>query len=445
MPIEAAIEMLQGMYGTVLRADKLAKQLPVQWIEEALNQSGSATVRRRRLPMEQVVWVVIGMALVRNRPITEVVSKLDLSLPSDKEVAPSSITAARQRLGADALQWLCEKSASTWDKRAEHQDFHGLDVYAMDGVLFHCFDSATNEKEFGKASGAGYGPGGYPLCRMVTLSSVKTHLVTASALGGYRDSEHALLGQVLDKVPEKSVVVLDKNFHAMPVLWAFEQLGSERHFLVPAKKNTVTEKLAELGKGDYLVEIKASAGARKTHPELPASMQVRACWLRHPKTNKRMWFLTSLRDPKRYPRSHIGKLYRQRWEIEISYHEMKTHMLEAKPTLRSKKPDGVKQELWGMLLAYNLIRYWILSVAQKRRCSPLRISFVMVMRMIVDEWMFCAIGTPGSIPKKLQELEKQTALFILPKRKKKRSYPRAIKFKSSKYPKKIPTSRQLEP
>ncbi|QQR91460.1 MAG: transposase [Myxococcales bacterium] len=89
-----------------------------------------------------------------------------------------------------------------------------------------------------------------------------------------------------------------------------------------------------------------------------------------------MWLLTSLVDPKLYPRSHMTKLYRQRWEIELGYDDMKTHLLDATSTLRSKKPEGVKQELWGMLLAQNLIRYWILSVAQKRRCSPLRISFV---------------------------------------------------------------------
>ncbi|QQR91478.1 MAG: hypothetical protein IPJ88_07070 [Myxococcales bacterium] len=101
---------------------------------------------------------------------------------------------------------------------------------------------------------------------------------------------------------------------------------------------------------------------------------------------------------------------------------------------RQLRLEGVIQELWGLLLAQNLIRYRILSVAQKRRCSPLRISFVIVMRMIALEWMFCAIVTPGSIPKKLIALQKQTELFILPTRKKKSSCPRALKSKSSKYP-----------
>ncbi|QQR91479.1 MAG: transposase domain-containing protein [Myxococcales bacterium] len=108
MPSETSIETLYGMYGHVLRADKRAKQLPYEWIGQALEQTGSATVRRLRLPMEQVIWVLIGMALVRDRPTSEVVRELDLSLPSDKEVAKSSITQARQPVGVEPLQWLCE-------------------------------------------------------------------------------------------------------------------------------------------------------------------------------------------------------------------------------------------------------------------------------------------------------------------------------------------------
>jgi hypothetical protein len=73
----------------------------------ALTLTGTATVRRRRLPAEQVLWLVVGMALFRNLSIDEVVRELELALPSDDgEVVPSAIAQARERLGPDPVQWL---------------------------------------------------------------------------------------------------------------------------------------------------------------------------------------------------------------------------------------------------------------------------------------------------------------------------------------------------
>jgi len=89
-----------------------------EWIERALTVTGTATLRRRRLPAEQVVWVVMGMALCRNRPIHEVISKLDLALPEARgaiPVARSAISKARQRVGSEPLRWLFEHSAEQWE------------------------------------------------------------------------------------------------------------------------------------------------------------------------------------------------------------------------------------------------------------------------------------------------------------------------------------------
>ncbi|MCG8425305.1 MAG: transposase domain-containing protein [Proteobacteria bacterium] len=82
-----------------------ARDVAPEWIDEALHLKGTATVRRRRLPMEQVPWLVIGMALCRDRPITEVVAKLDLALPSPSSptVAPSAVVQARARLGESPM------------------------------------------------------------------------------------------------------------------------------------------------------------------------------------------------------------------------------------------------------------------------------------------------------------------------------------------------------
>ena len=196
----------------------------------------------------------------------------------------------------------------------------------------------------------------------------------------------------------RSQSILDKNFHGVPFLWALTTSGPERHFLLPAKKNAVTTLKENLGKNDYLVELNASAESRKKYPLMPKTLTVRAIRYRHFKTGKWAWLLTSLTDPKRYLRKVLVALYKKRWEVEISYDEIKTDLAQRKETLRSKTPQGVLQELWGLLLAYNLIRLQMWRVAVKAKLSPLRISFIASLRFIQDEWLWCSIASPEVDP-----------------------------------------------
>ena len=69
-------------------------------------------------------------------------------------------------------------------------------------------------------------------------------------------------------------------------------------------------------------------------------------------------------DTEAFMGDEIVDLYSQRWEIELGYREMKQHLLDSEFTLRSKKSDMVKQELWGVLLCYNLIRYQMVRMAK---------------------------------------------------------------------------------
>jgi len=62
-------------------------------------------------------------------------------------------------------------------------------------------------------------------------------------------------------------------------------------------------------------------------------------------------------DPMRFPGADIVELYSHRWEIELGYREMKHSLQQHRLTMRSKKAAGIRQELWGVLLAYNLLRW----------------------------------------------------------------------------------------
>src|SRR5450432_2410446 len=150
--------------------------------------------------------------------------------------------------------------------------------------------------------------------------------------------------------------------------------------------------------------------------------------------------LTSLLDPVAYPAAEVVALYHERWEIELGYDEVKTDMLERQEAIRSRTPKGVAQELWGVALAYNLVRLEMERVADEADVEPSRISFVMALRLIRDEWMWtAATNSSGASPRDLRELREDVGRFVLPPRRA-RTYPRAVKIKMSNYPRKRPAT-----
>ena len=96
--------------------------------------------------------------------------------------------------------------------------------------------------------------------------------------------------------------------------------------------------------------------------------------------------LTSLLDPEEYPAAEIVALYHERWEIELGYDEIKTHMLARQETIRSKTPQGVRQEIWGIAIAYNLVRLEMERAADEAKVEPTRISFVYALSLVCREW-----------------------------------------------------------
>ncbi len=84
-------------------------------------------------------------------------------------------------------------------------------------------------------------------------------------------------------------------------------------------------------------------------------------------------------------------------------------------------------------MAYNLVRLEMAQIATEARVPPNRISFVMALNLIRDEWSWCVHTSPGAIPRHLRDLREKVARFVLPPRRAARSYPRAVKLKMSSY------------
>lgn len=166
------------------------RNLDPVWIEAALSATGTATLRRRRLPVEEVIWGLFsGMALFRERPMEDIVSKLDLALPgSGATVARSSVVQARQRLGSEPMKWLFERSASAWaHASADAHRWRGLALYGIDGSTLRVPDTPENRAHFGGQSGRNGTPrAAIPMVRVVALMALRSHLLAGAWLGPYR-------------------------------------------------------------------------------------------------------------------------------------------------------------------------------------------------------------------------------------------------------------------
>lgn len=418
---------------------KFVASLNPEWIEQALAATGTATIRRRRLPAEQVVWLVIGMCLFRDQSMVALVDALDLALPGSRgvRVAPSSIVQARERLGDEPLRWVFERTAQTWaHASARAHAWRGLALYGADGTTVRVPDSTENRAAFGGQKTRWESTSGYPLVRLVTLMALRSHLLAGARFGAYGTDERTYAAELWSLVPDHSLTIVDRLFLAAKTLLGIERGGSDRHWLTRARATSKWTRVKRLAPGDELVEMEVSSEARRQDPSLPRTWPMRAIRYRRrgfaPQT-----LLTSLVDAKRYPAAEIVALYHERWEIELGYNEVKRVMLAREESTRSKSPRGVAQELWGLAIAYNLVRFEAERVAAEAGVPPIRISFVAALTFVENALRSWGTDSAGRLPERLVKLREDISHFILPERRE-RSYPRAVKIKMSNYARKRP-------
>jgi hypothetical protein len=418
--------------------ESLGSNIRPEWLEEALTLAdGFATMRRRKLPVDRALWMVIGMGLFRDRSIAEVVEHLDLALPKGPAgpgLAPGAIPPARERLGVEAVLRLFELTAEAWGKReASKERWRGLQLFGADGTCMRVPDTAANDEGFGRP-GSARSTSGYPQVRVTALMALTSHVIAALSVGRYDEGELTVAQALWDQVPDQSLTILDRGYVSF---WLFHLLSgarpeSERHWMIRFSTKLTWRTVKRLGPGDELVEFEPSAALRKKHPELPAKLTARMVSFQA-KGYRPTKVITSLLDPEKYPAKEMGALYHERWELELGYDEIKTHLLDREEALRSKSPRGIRQEIAGIAIAYNLVRIEMARVAREAGLDPRRISFVHALHLIQGFCLSSWATAPGALPRRLASLERDMRLLVLPERRTERRYPRHVKIKMSNY------------
>jgi IS4 transposase len=303
---------------------------------------------------------------------------------------------------------------------------------SVDGVVWRTPDTTENNQAFGRTRNQRQ-PSNYPQVRMVCQMELTSHLITGSAFDSVASNEMILAEQLIETTPDHSLILFDRGFYSLGLLNRWQQNGIEKHWLIPLKKGTQYEIKQQLCRGDQIVQLKTTPQARKKFNALPEFIEARL--ITGKVKGKLRQVLTSMSDPKRYPKTEIVDLYSQRWEIELGYREIKQTMLGNEYTLRSKKPEMIKQELWGILLAYNLVRYQMTQMAAiLPGIYPNELSFSSCYWAVVNTLCTLSLTSPGTIPRDIKRLHEMGRLFILPHRREHRCYPRQVRARPGKYP-----------
>jgi hypothetical protein len=367
---------------------RLGEHLPVEWIEQAVQRTDATSIRHRRLPAEQVVWLMVALALYRHKSISEVLDDMGLAVPDSQ-------------------------------------------TFAMDGTTLRTHDTAENREHFGAQLYSSGAIASYPQVRGVTLTALSTHIVHSAAFGPYGTNEMLYAKQLIADVPNESLTVFDRGFLSAEILCALTQNGTDRHFIIPAKSNTRWE-VIEGDDNDCTVRMRVSPQARAKCAELPEFWEARAITVVDQQARKRI-LLTSLHERRRYNPGDIANCYDQRWGIETSYRELKQTMLGTTLTLRSKTVDGVYQEIWGTLIAYNLIRLEISKAALTVKCEPTEVSFIRAFHVIQFELHWAAVTRSyGKLPESMKHL-RERLVSLLNDERPDRKYDRAVKAKPHRY------------
>jgi hypothetical protein len=370
----------------LISAGVLASVCPRALIEEVLADTGKGSQRERLLPAPAVVYYVMALALWREAPLEEVLRVVCEGLQwlgggqaAAVQASKSAISQARTRLGPQVMQRLAERVLRPLAASgAPGAWYRGLRVMALDGSCMDVADETANAQFFGYP-GASRGQSAFPQARVLGLVECGTHVVTAAAVAPYGHSEQAMAAQLLPaKLAPGMLVLADRNFYGFK-LWT-NACASGAMLAWRVKTNLKLPVQQLLDDGSYLSTVFDSQDRQhggQTVRVVEYALQDSAT-----PTQDSYRLVTNLLDPAQAPALELAALYHERWEIEGVFDEFKTHLRANSTVLRSKTPDLVLQELWGLLLAHFAIRQLMAQAAWPRGLDPDRLSFTHAVRVI---------------------------------------------------------------
>ena len=360
----------------------LAEAFPLETVRAILKATDREGRRKRLLPASMMVYYIIALGLFVGVGCREVLRRLlegaGWIWPERIQVATdSAITQARQRLGYKPIEVLYNESVGPIAKKSTRGAwFRSWRVVALDGFIVDVAESEENEKAFGRP-GASRGHSAYPQVRVLGFVENGTHVFFGAEMDRCDVGETTMARRVLGKLRRNMLCLADRNFFCYP-LWK-QAIATGAKLVWRAKHQLVLPKTRRLSDGSYLGKVYPSPKHRREDRE---GIIVRIIDYRIDGFRETYRLVTNILDVEKAPALELARLYAERWTVETAIDEIKTHLRGSHVVLRSKLPDLVRQDVFGLLLAHYGIRFVMHDAALSEDISADELSFVHTLRVV---------------------------------------------------------------
>lgn len=420
-----------------LALDALARVFPAATAAAILAECGATGRRTRKLPGLVTIFFCIALGLHADACLAHVFRQLIGGLrwlwpePAELRVSKGALCQARYRLGARPLALLFRRACRPLATPATPGAFlFGLRLMALDGTTLDVPDTPANVRAFGRQRSP-RGTCAWPRVQVVALSECGTHAVCDAGVWRWDADERAAGRRLLRTVGRGMVLLWDRGFHSCATIVATRARGA--HFLgrLPATDKPLL--MRTLSDGSQLVRLRPGDSRRRRRGETVLVRLIRSTLDDPGRPGQRVEhrLVTSLLNPRRAPAEELVVAYHARWEFALTADEVKTHQRPAAP-LRSRKPVGVIQEVYALLLAHYLTRAVMADAAQAHDLAPTRLSFLTTLRLIRAALPDFQRAAPAEHPRLYRHLLADIAAARLPLRAN-RSNPRVVKQKMTNF------------
>lgn len=365
----------------------VARCFPREKVDEILRRTERASVRERDLPAHVVVYYVIALALYMRSSYREVLRcllegvqwLLDPSVKV-KVAGKSGISQARTRLGSEPIKQLYGAVVRPIaEKRTKGAWYRQWRLVSLDGSTLDVADTAENERAFARP-GASRGSSAFPKIRFVALLESGTHVLWAAHMDSYAIDELTLAESVIPALRKEMLCLADRFFPSHKLWRMAAKTGAD--LLWRVRGNARLDEEQRLPDGSYISRIYASTSDRRKQRN-GIAVRVIDYRLEGVEGAEPVYrLITTILDHALAPAAELAALYHERWEIETALDELKTHLRGAQIVLRSKTPELVKQEFFGLLMAHFAIRGLMHEAALKADEDPDRLSFLHAVRVV---------------------------------------------------------------
>ncbi|MGH2842252.1 MAG: IS4 family transposase [Solirubrobacteraceae bacterium] len=366
----------------------LTRVFPPELVDGVVAQAGRTEQRSRLLPARVVVYYVLALALFADSAYEEVMRQLVEGLAwqsgwQQRWELPSKVAIykARVRLGAEPLELLFRAAGAPLAASGTRGAFYrGLRLVSIDGTCLDVADTPGNEEAFGRpGSFRRDGGGAFPQLRMVALAESGTHAIFNAAFDSYKTAERTLAKRLYPSLEHGMLCLADRGFYGFQAFQDASSAGAQ--LLWRVSSGVLLPRERTLADGSYLTSIYAP-GNREARRDGQAArvIEYRISDPALSGEDQSYRLLTTILDPEPAPARELAALYPQRWELESALDELKTHQRGPRVVLRSKLPDGVRQEVWGHLCTHYAIRRIMHDAAMGADLVPHRLSFTAGLR-----------------------------------------------------------------